>query len=134
MEKKIYIYIELFIFDRYYMSPEIFSNQPYGQKSDIWALGCCVYEMATLEHAFTAGDISSLVLKVVRGQTPTLPSANAYSTQLIELINRMLDKDAEKRPTAKQMLLHPYIKQHISRLYEKTRERSQAYITVPVIG
>ncbi len=114
------------------MSPEIFSNQPYGQKSDIWALGCCVYEMATLEHAFTAGDISSLVLKVVRDQTPTLPSASVYSKPLIELINAMLDKNAENRPTAKQILQNPYIKQHISRLYNKTRERCQAYITTPV--
>jgi len=112
------------------MSPEIFSNQPYGQKSDIWALGCCVYEMATLEHAFTAGDISSLVLKVVRGQTPTLPSANVYSKPLIELINDMLDKDAENRPTAKQILQNSYIKQHISRLYDKTRERCRSYTTI----
>jgi NIMA (never in mitosis gene a)-related kinase len=130
IKKKIYLFIYLFL--RYYMSPEIFSNQPYGQKSDIWSLGCCVYEMATLEHAFTAGDISSLVLKVVRGQTPTLPSANVYSKPLVELINAMLDKDAENRPTAKQILQHPYIKQHISRLYNKTQERCQSYITTPV--
>ena len=117
---------------RYYMSPEIFSNQPYGQKSDIWALGCCVYEMATLEHAFKAGDISSLVLKVVRGQTPTLPSANVYSQPLLELINIMLDKDAENRPNAKQILQHPYIKQHIVRLYNKTRQRCQSHIAMPV--
>jgi NIMA (never in mitosis gene a)-related kinase len=116
------------------MSPEIFSNQPYGQKSDIWALGCCVYEMATLEHAFKAGDISSLVLKVVRGQTPPLPSADVYSKPLIELINIMLDKDAGNRPSAKQILQHPYIKQHIARLYNKTKERCQSYITTPVYG
>ena len=107
------------------MSPEIFSNQPYGQKSDIWALGCCVYEMATLEHAFTAGDISSLVLKVVRGQTPTIPSANVYSEDLIRLINSMLDKDANNRPSAKQIVQNPYVKQHISRLYNKTKQRCQ---------
>lgn len=111
------------------MSPEIFSNQPYGQKSDIWALGCCVYEMATLEHAFSAGDISSLVLKVVRGQTPTIPSANVYSKQLIELINLMLDKDATNRPLAKQILQNSYIKQHISRLYNKTRQRCQTNVS-----
>lgn len=114
------------------MSPEIFSNQPYGQKSDIWALGCCAYEMATLEHAFTAGDISSLVLKVVRGQTPTLPSANVYSKPLIELINTMLDKNAENRPTAKEILGKPYVKQHISRLSEKIRQRNESHLSTPV--
>lgn len=38
----------------YYMSPEIFTNQPYNHKSDVWALGCVLYEMTTLAHAFDA--------------------------------------------------------------------------------
>lgn len=38
----------------YYMSPEIFDNKPYNHKSDIWALGCVLYEMTTLNHAFDA--------------------------------------------------------------------------------
>ncbi len=43
-------------------------------KSDIWALGCCVYEMTTLEHAFNAKDMNSLVLKIIRGQVSRLNS------------------------------------------------------------
>ena len=38
----------------YYMSPELFNNRPYNYKSDIWALGCILYELATLKHAFEA--------------------------------------------------------------------------------
>lgn len=52
----------------YYMSPEIFSNQPYNSKSDVWALGCCVYEMLTLKHAFNAKDMTSLMIKITRGK------------------------------------------------------------------
>jgi NIMA (never in mitosis gene a)-related kinase len=52
----------------YYMSPELFSNKPYNSKSDVWALGCCVYEMATLKHAFNAKDMNSLVYKILRGK------------------------------------------------------------------
>ena len=52
----------------YYMSPELFSNKPYNSKSDVWALGCCVYEMTTLKHAFNAKDMTSLVLKITRGK------------------------------------------------------------------
>ncbi|KAH0516328.1 Serine/threonine-protein kinase Nek4 [Microtus ochrogaster] len=52
----------------YYMSPELFSNQPYNYKSDVWALGCCVYEMATLKHAFNAKDMNSLVYRIIEGK------------------------------------------------------------------
>ena len=52
----------------YYMSPELFSNQPYNHKSDVWALGCCVHEMATLKHAFSARNINALVVSIVQGQ------------------------------------------------------------------
>ena len=52
----------------YYMSPELFANKPYDFKSDVWALGCCVYEMATLNHAFTAKNISALMYKILQGK------------------------------------------------------------------
>eukprot|EP00967_Tisochrysis_lutea_P132450 scaffold231189_cov18-Tisochrysis_lutea.AAC.2 len=52
----------------YYMSPEVMSSQPYNFKSDMWSLGCCLYEMMSLKHAFDASDMNSLVLKIMRGQ------------------------------------------------------------------
>jgi NIMA (never in mitosis gene a)-related kinase len=39
----------------YYLSPEIWENNPYNNKSDLWAMGCVLYEMTTLKHAFEAG-------------------------------------------------------------------------------
>ena len=36
----------------YYLSPEICENKPYNNKSDLWAMGCVLYELATLKHAF----------------------------------------------------------------------------------
>ncbi|CAF4479113.1 unnamed protein product [Rotaria socialis] len=107
----------------YYMSPEIFSNKPYGQKSDIWALGCCVYEMTTLEHAFNAKDMNSLMLKIIRGQIPQ--TSKRYSEPLTALIKLMLSKNPDNRPTAKKILQNPYIKRHIMRLLEKTKDKCQ---------
>ncbi|XP_073430406.1 serine/threonine-protein kinase Nek4 [Dendrobates tinctorius] len=95
----------------YYMSPELFSNQPYNYKSDVWALGCCVYEMATLKHAFNAKDMNSLVYRIIEGKLPPMPKD--YSNELRDLIGTMLSRQPEKRPTANQILRKPYIKQHI---------------------
>jgi len=43
----------------YYLSPEIWENKPYNNKSDLWAMGCVLYEMTTLKHAFEAGESHS---------------------------------------------------------------------------
>ena len=39
----------------YYLSPEVWESKPYNSKSDLWAMGCVLYEMTTLRHAFEAG-------------------------------------------------------------------------------
>ena len=44
----------------YYLSPEVWENKPYDSKSDLWAMGCVLYELATLKHAFEAGNILAL--------------------------------------------------------------------------
>ncbi|KAJ8265410.1 hypothetical protein COCON_G00145090 [Conger conger] len=106
----------------YYMSPELFSNKPYNYKSDVWALGCCVYEMATLKHAFNAKDMNSLVYRIVGGKLPEMPSK--YNPQLGELIKSMLSKKPEERPEVKHILRQPYIKRQISVFLEATKEKT----------
>jgi len=41
----------------YYISPEVCQRIPYDFKSDIWSLGCILYEMMALRHAFDAKSI-----------------------------------------------------------------------------
>nr|XP_057911324.1 serine/threonine-protein kinase Nek4 isoform X2 [Doryrhamphus excisus] len=106
----------------YYMSPELFSNKPYNYKSDVWALGCCVYEMSTLKHAFNAKDMNSLVYRIVEGKLPQMPSK--YDPQLGELIKSMLCKRPEDRPDVKLILRHPYIKRQIAMFLEATKEKT----------
>lgn len=45
-------------------------------QSDVWALGCCVYEMATLKHAFNAKDMNSLVYRIVEGKVTSVTVYN----------------------------------------------------------
>ncbi|XP_034725270.1 serine/threonine-protein kinase Nek4 isoform X2 [Etheostoma cragini] len=106
----------------YYMSPELFSNKPYNHKSDVWALGCCVYEMSTLKHAFNAKDMNSLVYRIVEGKLPQMPSR--YDPQLGELIRSMLCKRPEDRPDVKLILRQPYIKRQIAMFLEATKEKT----------
>jgi len=51
----------------YYASPEVWRDQPYDTKSDIWSLGCVLYETAGLKPPFRAHDMSSLYKKVLNG-------------------------------------------------------------------
>ncbi|XP_078732500.1 serine/threonine-protein kinase Nek4 isoform X2 [Lampetra fluviatilis] len=101
----------------YYMSPELFQNQPYNYKSDVWALGCCAVEMATLRHAFNARDMNALVLKVVKGKIPTLPPQ--YSRELGELIVSMLSRSPDERPGLQHILKRQFIRKHISDFLQK---------------
>ncbi|XP_070558471.1 serine/threonine-protein kinase Nek4-like isoform X2 [Ptychodera flava] len=105
----------------YYMSPELFSNKPYNHKSDVWALGCCVYEMSTLKHAFNARDMNSLVYKILRGKMPAMP--RMYSQELTDLIKAMLQQNPERRPSVSRILRNPFIKKHIAMFLEGTRQR-----------
>jgi NIMA (never in mitosis gene a)-related kinase len=51
----------------YYASPEVWRDEPYDVKSDIWSLGCVLYEMIALKPPFTAEDMQGLFKKVVKG-------------------------------------------------------------------
>lgn len=97
----------------YYMSPEIFACKPYDSKSDIWAMGVCVYEMATLERPFDATLMQQLVFKIVHGQLPPMPK-DKYSSQLINIMERMMCRETDKRPSATELLQDVLFKKHKS--------------------
>ena len=58
----------------YYASPEVWRDQPYDVKSDIWSLGCVLYEMITLKPPFRANDMANLYKKVLKGTPSPSPS------------------------------------------------------------
>ena len=91
----------------YYLSPEVWENKPYSNKSDIWALGCVLYEMATLKHAFETGCLKNLMLKILKGSYP--PISNRYSGEMRQLIDALLRKIPEDRPSLNTVLRKPFI-------------------------
>ena len=80
----------------YYLSPELCEEKPYNNKSDIWSLGCVLYELCTLKHPFEAQNQGALILKILRGKFNPIPSS--YSKPLHDMVERLLLKDYRQRP------------------------------------
>ena len=110
----------------YYMSPEIFKNKPYNHKSDIWALGCVLYELVTLNHAFDAASLNGLAAKIIRGRYP--PISTKYSRNLRSLIDAMLDKAPANRPDLEDILRMPFIKKHIQAFFSDIVSRPASQV------
>lgn len=108
------------------MSPEIFKNKPYSYKSDVWALGCVLYEMTTLNHAFDANSLNGLATKIVKGKYP--PINPKYSKYLSELIGQMLQLNPQQRPDLDQILRKPFIKKHIVNFFTDIASRPSTSI------
>lgn len=100
----------------YYMSPEIYHNKPYTLKSDVWALGCLLYELCALEHPFVAENLLSLGYKIAKEQYEPLPAC--YSQELINLVTAMLLKDDQSRPTMNEVLGSPLVQRHMALLIQ----------------
>eukprot|EP00930_Biecheleria_cincta_P059418 TRINITY_DN4515_c0_g2_i1.p1 TRINITY_DN4515_c0_g2~~TRINITY_DN4515_c0_g2_i1.p1 ORF type:complete len:980 (-),score=201.19 TRINITY_DN4515_c0_g2_i1:90-3029(-) len=96
----------------YYMSPEVCRSEPYNWKSDIWALGCVLYECCMLKHAFESSSLLGLVYKIVSDHYEPIPSF--YSPELNGLINQLLMKNAESRPSINELFAHPYVKVYLA--------------------
>ncbi|XP_053315808.1 serine/threonine-protein kinase Nek1 [Spea bombifrons] len=98
----------------YYLSPEICENRPYNNKSDIWALGCVLYEMCTLKHAFEAGNMKNLVLKIIRGSYP--PVSLHYSYDLRNLLSMLFKRNPKDRPSVTSILEKPFVYRRIEKI------------------
>lgn len=92
----------------HYMSPELLSKRPYGFKSDIWSLGCVMYELTALRPAFTAFNIQGLVHKIKKSAVAPLPTT--YSAEWCTVIRAMLRKRPEARPTVQELLASPCLR------------------------
>ncbi|CAE8636297.1 unnamed protein product, partial [Polarella glacialis] len=105
----------------FYLSPEICQEKPYSFKSDVWSLGCVLYELATLHHAFDSDSMRGLVLKILRGVPPQVPSM--FSPELRSLVPEMLMKDPDRRPSIDEVLQRPAIRSVIRQLLSELEQR-----------
>ncbi|XP_046853353.1 serine/threonine-protein kinase Nek1-like isoform X2 [Xenia sp. Carnegie-2017] len=97
----------------YYLSPEICENRPYNNKSDLWSLGCVLYEMLTLKHAFEAGNMKNLALKIIKGSYPPVPPR--YSAEVRMLVSRLFKRNPRDRPSINTLLRHELLRNRIDK-------------------
>ena len=91
----------------YYLSPEMCEDKPYNEKSDVWALGCILYELCTYRHPFNATNHGALILKILNSNPE--PILAIYSQKLQKLVNEILEKNLQKRPNCWDILNNPSV-------------------------
>ena len=86
----------------YYSSPEVWNDKPYDYKSDIWSLGCIVYELCSLRPPFEGRNMEELNKVIQRCEEKRI--SGRYSRELEKVINWCLRKRPGERPSAKELL------------------------------
>ncbi|NXN17790.1 M3K19 kinase, partial [Indicator maculatus] len=94
----------------YWMAPEVINESGYGRKSDIWSIGCTVFEMATGKPPLASMDriAAMFYIGAYRGLMPSLP--DRFSSSAVDFVHACLTRDQHERPSALQLLDHPFVK------------------------
>ncbi|XP_046998656.1 serine/threonine-protein kinase Nek2-like isoform X1 [Schistocerca americana] len=102
---------QTFVGTPYYMSPEVIMGGTYSKKSDVWSLGCIVYELCSLRPPFKGSNIKHLAQKIIAGRFPRIPAH--YSEDLQNIISLMLSSKPCDRPTVDVLIQNPVVLSHV---------------------
>ncbi|XP_051533907.1 serine/threonine-protein kinase 10-like [Myxocyprinus asiaticus] len=103
-----------FIGTPYWMAPEVvmcetMKDAPYDYKADIWSLGITLIELAQIEPPHHELNPMRVLLKIAKSEPPTLEQPAKWSNEFKDFLKKALDKNPETRPTAAQLLEHPFV-------------------------
>ncbi|XP_058919462.1 serine/threonine-protein kinase 10 isoform X2 [Kogia breviceps] len=103
-----------FIGTPYWMAPEVvmcetMKDTPYDYKADIWSLGITLIEMAQIEPPHHELNPMRVLLKIAKSDPPTLLTPSKWSAEFRDFLKTALDKNPETRPSAAQLLEHPFV-------------------------
>ena len=109
-----------------YMAPECFKqNKKYSYKSDIWSLGCCIFEMCNLKHAFEGHFFPAVSVKISEGKRDKVNKM--YSKELINIVDSMLDLNPRHRPTIASLLENNFMKKNVGEYIKDFIENYRKY-------
>eukprot|EP00002_Diphylleia_rotans_P017546 TRINITY_DN3405_c0_g3_i2.p1 TRINITY_DN3405_c0_g3~~TRINITY_DN3405_c0_g3_i2.p1 ORF type:complete len:808 (-),score=152.58 TRINITY_DN3405_c0_g3_i2:286-2709(-) len=111
-----------------YMAPELGTGKPYDYKTDVWALGCVLYELTCLHPPFQAENLYLLSKSIRKGEYKPIPSS--YSPELADLIGRMMSVDPSQRPTLREILNMNYVNKTLADVYTSLLIQTQKLLGV----
>ena len=103
----------------YYASPEVWNDESYTNKSDIWSLGCVLYEMICLTPPFKAESMDGLYHKIIKGKYNKIPEK--YSKELNEILKLLFNVNPKERPSCDELLKNSIIKNRIEFFEENNK-------------
>ncbi|XP_075501842.1 LOW QUALITY PROTEIN: mitogen-activated protein kinase kinase kinase 1-like [Primulina tabacum] len=98
----------------FWMAPEVVNrrNHGYGRAADIWSLGCTVLEMLTGQIPYSHLEGMQALFRIGRGELPPISSNLSKDAQ--DFVLKCLQVNPDSRPTAAQLLEHPFVKRQSS--------------------
>ena len=107
----------------FYASPEVWNDESYTSKSDIWSLGCVIYEMITFNPPFKAESMDGLYHKIMKGKYQKIP--DKYSKDLSEILKLLLKVDPKERPSCDELLKNKIIVEKIEFLEQNKNQENE---------
>ena len=105
----------------YYLSPEVCLGQKYDNKSDMWMLGCILYELCALRRPFEGDSLNQVLNKITKTEPPKL--SDDFSPIFHKLVELLLQKTASIRASIQEILSLPEIKQNIAKMNQKNHKK-----------
>ena len=102
----------------YWMAPEVIMKSGHGKPADIWGLGCCVIEMLTSKPPwFEYGKEPYAVMNAIKNSKFPPKYPDGISKECVEFLNYCFEYEQSKRPTAAELLFHPFVLCKTSSVY-----------------
>lgn len=99
----------------YWMAPEVVSETGHGKKSDIWSIGCTVFEMATRKPPWSNMNPMAAIFAIGSPERPVPSLDEKFSDEARNFVAQCMTRDQELRPDAHQLLQHPFITRRLSK-------------------
>ena len=98
----------------HWMAPEVALSRPYGTEADIWSLGILIIEIKEKQPPHFDQGLKQVMKTIADSPAPTFRDPKSASRMLIGFVAQCLEKNVLKRPSAKELLLHPLMCENLS--------------------